>query len=84
VNGAQVFIAFFLVFTAASIAVPIPLFPGNFVGSFFYVPFIDYIMYIEAITNGIAYGLVIWLLFFLIIKKLDKSDQIDPKKHSLR
>jgi len=84
VKAAQVFIAFFLVFTATSIAVPIPLFPGNFVGSFFHVPFTEYIMYIEAITNGIAYGLVIWLIFFVIVKKLDKSGQIDPKKHSFR
>jgi hypothetical protein len=83
-KAAQVFIAFFLVFTAASIAVPVPLFPGNLVTSFFHIPYIEYIIYIEAITNGIAYGLVIWLIFFLIIKKLDKSDTIDPKKHLLQ
>ena len=83
-KAAQVFISFFLVFTAASIAVPIPLFPGNLITSFFPISFVDYIIYIEAITNGIVYGLVIWLIFSLIIKKLDKSNQIDPKKHLLR
>lgn len=83
-KAVQIFIAFFLVFTAASIAVPVSIFPGNLVTSFFHIPYIEYIIYIEAITNGIAYGLVIWLIFFLIIKKLDKSDTIDSKKQLIR
>jgi hypothetical protein len=84
VKAAPIFIAFFIMFTAASIAVPVPLFPGNLVASFLNIPFLEYAIYIEAITNGITYGVVIWFVFFLIGKKLDDSVPLDSKKRAFR
>jgi hypothetical protein len=84
VKAAPIFIAFFIMFTAASIAVPVPLFPGNLIASFLNIPFLEYAIYIEAITNGITYGIVIWFVFYLIGKKLDNSVPLDSKKHAFR
>ena len=83
-KAAPIFIAFFIMFTAASIAVPVPLFPGNFVASVLHIPFLEYAIYIEAITNGITYGTVIWLVFFLIGKKLDNQVSMESKRRPLR
>jgi hypothetical protein len=79
-KGGQIFIAFFLLFTAASIAVPIPLFPGNFIASFLQFPFYEYLIYVEAITNGVIYGLITWLIFFLVARKLEEPIPVSSKK----
>ena len=72
-KATSIFIAFFLIFTAASIAVPIPLFPGNIIATLFVLPLSDYMSYLEALTNGLIYGFIIWVVFFLVDKKLEKS-----------
>jgi len=81
-RATPIFLAFFLLFTAASIAVPISLFPGNLVTTFIEIQFLEYIIFIEAITNGFTYGFVTWLVFFLVDKKLEKSMSITSKKIS--
>jgi hypothetical protein len=80
VKAGQIFIAFFLLFTAASIAVPIPLFPGNVITAFLQFPLTEYLIYIEAITNGITYGLITWLIFFLVAKKLEEPNPVNSRK----
>ena len=75
-----IFFVFFILFTAASVAVPIPLFPGNMITALFRLPFSSYMPYIEAITNGLTYGFFTWLLLFIVDKKLEKSMSITPKR----
>ena len=72
-RGGPVFLAFFVLFAAASYAVPVPLFPGSF------VPFIGivaipsaYAPFVSAIVNGIVYGAVVWLVFFLASRRLEE------------
>ena len=72
-RGGAVFLAFFLLFTLASLAVPVPLFPGNAIHAFFGLPVDSYAPLISAITNGVTYGLVVWLVFFLATRRLDES-----------
>ncbi len=79
-RATSIFLAFFLIFTAASIAVPIPLFPGNIIATLSGIPASDYMPYLGALTNGLTYGFVTWLVFFLIDKKLEKSMSINSKK----
>jgi hypothetical protein len=79
-RATPIFLVFFILFTAASIAVPIPLFPGNMIATLFRLPISSYMPYIEAITNGLTYGFVTWLVFFIVDKKLDKSMAINSKK----
>jgi len=73
-----VFLAFFLLFTLASLAVPVPLFPGNMVPIWFTLPS-DYTSFFSAVTNGITYGLIVWLIFVLATRNLDESAAADVK-----
>jgi hypothetical protein len=79
-RAAAIFFAFFIIFTSALIVVPIPLFPGNLVIMIIEPPLLDYIVYMEAITNGMTYGLAIWLVFLFIDKKLEKSVSTTSQK----
>jgi hypothetical protein len=77
-RGGAVFLAFFSLFTLASMAVPVPLFPGSLIHALFSLPE-TYLPLISAITNGITYGLVVWLVFFLATRRLDESGVSDYK-----
>ena len=77
-KATAIFAAFFLMFTSASIAVPIPLFPGNMIPSLLKMPPSDYLSYLEALTNGLTYGLITWMIFLLIDKKIE-SQSMDPE-----
>jgi hypothetical protein len=72
-RATAIFFIFFILFTAASIAVPIPLFPGNMVPKLLEMPVSEYIAYLEALTNGLTYGFVTWIVFFVVDKKLENS-----------
>jgi hypothetical protein len=72
-RATAVFLMFFLLFTAASIAVPIPLFPGNMVSTLLEMPVSNYMVYLEALTNGLTYGFITWIVFFVVDKKLENS-----------
>ncbi|MFQ5836848.1 MAG: hypothetical protein ACE5HG_03250 [Candidatus Bathyarchaeia archaeon] len=78
-RAAAIFVAFFLLFTCASIAVPVPLFPGNMVPMWFGIPLSEYTPYIEAVANGLLYGFITWTVFFLINRKMDKTLSADSK-----
>jgi len=78
-RGGAVFLAFFLLFTLASLAVPVPLFPGSMIHAVFSLPVDAYAPLISALTNGVTYGLVVWLVFFVISRKIDESGVSDYK-----
>ena len=79
-RAAAIFVAFFLLFTCASIAVPVPLFPGNMVPTWFEIPLSDYTPYLEAVANGLLYGFITWTIFFVINRKMDKASFTDSKR----
>ena len=79
-RATAIFIAFFLLFTSASIAVPIPLFPGNMISTLFGIPASEYMPYLEALTNGLTYGFITWIVFFLVDKKIEKSMSMDSER----
>jgi len=70
-KAAPIFIAFFILFTLATLAVPIPLFPGNMVIAMMEISTTEVILYLEALTNGLVYGFITWLVFFVVFKKLE-------------
>jgi len=78
-RAAAIFVAFFLLFTCASIAVPVPLFPGNLISTWLRIPLSEYAPYIEAVANGLLYGFITWIVFFLINRKIDKALSADSK-----
>ena len=77
-----IFVAFFLIFTSASIAVPIPLFPGSMVPTLLKISPSDYLIYLEALINGLTYGFLTWIIFRLIDKKLESQSIAPEKKQS--
>jgi hypothetical protein len=78
-KATAIFVAFFLLFTFASIAVPVPMFPGSLVPTWFGIQLSEYTAYIEAVVNGLLYGFATWIVFFLINRKIDKSLSVDSK-----
>jgi len=78
-RGGAIFLVFFALFTAASFAVPVPLFPGNLIPSLFALPLLDYAHLISAVVNGVTYATVVWLVFVLATRKLDESGVSDYK-----
>jgi len=83
-RGGAVFLAFFTLFTLASLAVPVPLFPGNMVHAWFSLPLTQYASLISALANGVTYGLIVWLVFVLATKRLDESGVSNYKDRKSR
>ena len=81
-RAAAIFVAFFILFTCASIAVPVPLFPGNMIATLLRIPVSGYTPYLEAVANGLLYAFITWLIFFVINRKMDKALSADSKELS--
>jgi len=76
-RATAIFVAFFLLFTCASIAVPVPMFPGNMISTWLRIPVSGYTSYVEAVVNGLLYGFITWMVFFLVNRKIDKALSTD-------
>jgi len=79
-RATAIFFVFFIMFTSASIAVPIPLFPGNMISPLFGIPASEYIPYLEALTNGLTYAFITWIVFFLLARRIEKSMSMESKR----
>lgn len=76
-NGGEIFLAFFIFFTLATLAVPIPLFPGNIITPLFGslgIPVSLYTPVLDAAANGILYGFIIWIVYVSTSRKLAESE----------
>jgi len=68
-----ILLIFFLMFAAASLLAPFPMFPGNFL-CFSIGPAISaYTFYLSAAFNGLFYGAVLWAVFAGISRKLEQE-----------
>jgi hypothetical protein len=79
-RAAAIFVAFFLLFTCASIAVHVPMFPGNMIPTWLRIPLSEYTPYIEAVANGLLYGFITWIVFFLVSRRIDKELSASSKE----
>jgi len=76
-RGGAIFVAFFIFFTLATLAVPIPLFPGSMVHPMFNslgIPVPFYTPLLDAVANGILYGFVVWIIFVMVSKRLEEPE----------
>lgn len=76
-KGGSIFLAFFIFFTSATLAVPAPLFPGNtvrFIYSVLSIPKYFYTPLLDALVNGVVYGFVVWITFVLVSRKIEESE----------
>lgn len=78
-RGGAIFLVFFVFFTLATLAVPIPLFPGNMVRSVFGsldIPVSLFTRLLDAVANGILYGFIIWIVFVLVSRRLEEPEVV--------
>jgi hypothetical protein len=70
-RGILILIVFFSMFTAASLLIPSPMFPGNFFCDLIGQGSSQYADFLSAIFNGVIYGIILWLVFILISRRLE-------------
>lgn len=72
-RGIIILVVFFLMFTAASLLIPSPMFPGNVVCTLIGGVVSEYTVYVSAFFNGVLYGIVLWLVFIAITRRLTQE-----------
>jgi hypothetical protein len=71
-RGVLILIAFFSTVFLASLLIPSPMFPGNFFCALIGEAVNQYVGYLSALFNGVFYGLILWLVFVVISKRLEE------------
>jgi hypothetical protein len=72
-KGLAILVAFFLLFTSASLLIPSPMFPGNFFCALIGENASEYSEYLSAVFNGVFYGVILWLVFVLISRRFEEK-----------
>ncbi len=70
-RGTPILLAFFLLFTSASLLIPTPMFPGNILCTLMGEVTSEYSKYLGAIFNGVFYGAILWLVFVAVSRRLE-------------
>jgi hypothetical protein len=68
----RILIVFFSIFAAASIIIPLPMFPGSWFCTLAGEKIQEYVRILSAIFNGFFYGGILWLMFVGLGKKLEQ------------
>ena len=69
-KGLSILLAFFSLFAIASILIPAPMFPGSWFCALLGGIIQGYVNVLSAVFNGAFYGVILWLMFVGIGKKL--------------
>ncbi|MEM1565505.1 MAG: hypothetical protein QW510_00225 [Candidatus Bathyarchaeia archaeon] len=72
-KGIPILIVFFIIFLAASLLIPTPMFPGNILSSFVRNIEAEYKVWLNAVFNAAFYGVVLWLVFVAISQKFERE-----------
>ncbi|MEM3622982.1 MAG: hypothetical protein QXR76_04345 [Candidatus Bathyarchaeia archaeon] len=72
-RGLAILMTFFLLFTAASLLIPSPMFPGNFFCALIGGSISEYSEFLSAVFNGVFYGIILWLVFVLISRRFEEK-----------
>jgi hypothetical protein len=67
-----IILVFFSLFAVASLLIPVPLFPGSWFCSLIGQGIQDYVSILSAVFNGMFYGVILWLIFIGISRKLEE------------
>jgi hypothetical protein len=71
-KGLTILLAFFSLIVAASLLIPVPMFPGNWFCELLGGLVQDYVSILSAVFNGAFYGVIFWLIFTGIGRKLEQ------------
>jgi len=72
-RGTIILLVFFSIFTFASLLIPLPMFPGNFLCTLIGEAISEYSKYLSAVFNGVFYGIILWLVFFLLSRRFEEK-----------
>ncbi|HYB68966.1 MAG TPA: hypothetical protein VEC97_05415 [Candidatus Acidoferrales bacterium] len=64
---------FFILFTAASLMIPSPMFPGNVLCALIGASVIQYKAVVSALFNGVLYSVALWLIFMALSRRLTQE-----------
>ncbi len=64
-------VVFFSLFAVASLLIPVPMFPGSWFCALIGQGIRDYVNILSAVFNGLFYGVILWLVFIGISRKLE-------------
>lgn len=70
-RGILILVVFFSMFTVASLLIPSPMFPGIFFCNLIGQGVSEYALYLSAVFNGVFYGVILWLVFLVISRRLE-------------
>jgi hypothetical protein len=70
-RGILILVVFFSMFTFASLLIPTPMFPGTFFAALIGQGTGEYAEFLSAVFNGIFYGIILWLVFLVMSKRLE-------------
>jgi len=73
-KGIPILLAFFVIFTSASLLIANPIFPGGFLHIILNESLQGYGGFVEAVINGVFYGMIFWLVFVGISKRLEREE----------
>lgn len=83
-RGLAVFVVFFAIFLVSSLLISSPLFPGNIVCFLLRISDSSYVSLASAAVNGVFYGFLVWVVFSLsfrwVERSLDKNKSVRKKK----
>ena len=68
-KGLYILLAFFSLIAVASLLIPVPMFPGNWFCSLLGEAIFGYVSILSAV-NGAFYGVILWLMFVGLGRKL--------------
>ncbi len=72
-KGTAILVAFFMIFLFASLLIPSPMFPGSALVGVLGKTVEDYALVLSALLNGLFYGGVLWSVFAVISRRLEKE-----------
>ncbi len=72
-RGILILVVFFLMFTFASLLIPSPMFPGTVFCMLIGEAISQYVEYLSAFFNGVFYGVILWLVFVVISRRLEEE-----------
>jgi hypothetical protein len=65
-------VAFFSLFAAASLLIPVPMFPGSWFVGLMGQGALEYMSVLSALFNGLFYGVILWTVFIALSRKLSE------------
>jgi hypothetical protein len=72
-KGTMILMVFFILFTAASLMIPSPMFPGNVLCKLIGASVSQYTDVVSALFNGVLYSVVLWLIFVSLSRRLTQE-----------